>query len=254
MPSEEIRRLEVVAALGWPAPSTARLGDWLLRAAGGWTGRANSVLPLGEPDRPLGEALAGVLQWYASHGLPARFQVPLPLCAALDDALGARGWRAYNPTLVRIADVTAVLAASPAHPELPPVVLDREPGPEWLAAYHYRGGGELPPVALRVMTAAADPIFASVIVDGTVLGVARAVVDRDPAGDAWCGVTALETVSAARRRGIGSHLLRAVIEWASDRGATRAYLQVTEDNVAALAMYDRLGFAVSHRYHYRTPA
>ncbi len=253
VPSDDIRRLEEVAALGWPAPSTSRLGDWLLRAGEGWTGRANSVLPLGEPDLPLDEALASVLRWYASQGLPARFQVPLPLCTDLDEALDARGWRAYNPTLVRIADVAAVLAASPAHPELPAVALDREPSQEWLAAYHYRGGGKLPPVALRVMTAAADPIFAAMIVDGTVLGVARAVVDNDPAGAIWCGITALETVPAARRRGIGDHLLRAVIEWAADRGATRVYLQVMEDNVAAQAMYDRLGFGISHRYHYRTP-
>src|SRR4051794_20359625 len=36
----EVRELEEVAALGWQAAETERLGDWLLRASGGWTGRA----------------------------------------------------------------------------------------------------------------------------------------------------------------------------------------------------------------------
>ncbi len=244
----DIHRLEAVAALGWPAPDTARLGGWLLRAAQGWTGRGNSVLPLDPPDRPVPEAIDAVERWYADRDLPPRFQVPLPLCAELDATLAERGWRAYNPTLVRVAAVDAV-AALPPEPDLPPVTLQARPTPQWLAAYHYRGGGGLPAVAVQVMLAAADPVFASVTVDGTVAGIARAVVD-----EGWCGVTAVETVHGFRRRGIGRHLMAAVAGWAAGRGAGLIYLQVAEENTAAQAMYDRLLFAVHHRYHYRTPA
>ncbi len=245
-PAAEVRRLEEVAALGWPAPDTARLGGWLLRAAQGWTGRANSVLPLGAPDRPVPDAISAVQRWYAERGLPPRFQLPLPLCEALDATLDGCGWRAYNPTLVRVAAVAAV-AHFGADPGLPAVTLAARPTPEWLAAYHYRGGGGLPAVAVQVMTAAAEPVFASVSIDGTVAGIARAVLD-----EGWCGVTAVETVEAFRRRGIGRHLMLAVALWAAGRGAERSYLQVAQENVAAQAMYDRLGFTVSHRYHYRT--
>ena len=34
---------------GWPPLERGELGGWMLRAAGGFTGRANSVLPLGDP-------------------------------------------------------------------------------------------------------------------------------------------------------------------------------------------------------------
>src|SRR6185437_16169690 len=60
----DVLALEEVAALGWPAPETRRLGRWLLRAAEGWTGRGNSVLPLGDPGLPLDDALAEVTAWY----------------------------------------------------------------------------------------------------------------------------------------------------------------------------------------------
>jgi GNAT superfamily N-acetyltransferase len=252
-PDVDIRRLEEVAALGWPAPDTARLGDWLLRAAEGWTGRANSVLPLGEPGRPFADALSAVRQWYAERGLPARLQVPLPLCEALDAALAGDGWRAYNPTLVRVGTVDRVLAKAGDGGSLPPVTLETTPTDAWLAAYHYRGGDAVPPVATRVMTAAADPVFASVVIDGTVTGVARAVVDHDADGVGWCGITAVETAPEWRRRGIGRHLVGGVVRWAAGRGASLIYLQVMETNGPAHAMYDRLGFITSHRYHYRTP-
>ena len=251
--SDSISRLEQVAALGWPAPDTRAMGGWLLRAADGWTGRANSVLPLGSPDRPLDAALTAVRQWYAERGLPARFQIPLPLRSDLDAELDRRGWEAYNPTLVRVARIDEVRAVARDR-RLPAAIFDSTPSEAWLGAYHYRGGSHLPPVAVRVMTAAADPVFASVTVDGVLAGIGRAVVDYDTDGQGWCGITALETVPEFRRMGIGQHLVVALLTWAFGRGASQVYLQVMEDNVAAHAMYDRLGFTTSHSYHYRKSA
>ncbi len=83
----DVLALEEVAALGWPAPESRRLGRWLLRAAEGWTGRGNSVLPLGDPGLPLDEALAEVTAWYGERGLPGRFTIPTPAREALDAAL-----------------------------------------------------------------------------------------------------------------------------------------------------------------------
>lgn len=251
--SASISRLEQVAALGWPAPETQVMGGWLLRAAEGWTGRANSVLPLGEPGRPLEAALTAVRQWYAARGLPARFQIPLPLRTDLDGELDRRGWEAYNPTVVRVARTDDVLAAAPDRP-LPAAAFASTPSESWLGAYHYRGGSHLPTVAVRVMTAAADPVFATVAIEGVLAGIARAVVDYDIVGQGWCGITALETVPEFRRRGIGQHLVAEVLTWAAGRGASQVYLQVMEGNVAAHAMYDRLGFTTSHTYHYRKSA
>ena len=37
----------VAANDAWPAPTQARLGSWVLRAADSWTGRGNSALAVG---------------------------------------------------------------------------------------------------------------------------------------------------------------------------------------------------------------
>ncbi len=248
----DVLALEEVAALGWPAPDTRWLGRWLLRAAEGWTGRANSVLPLGVPGLPLDAALAEVTSWYAGHGLPARVAVPLPGREALDAALAGRGWSVYNPVQVLTADVGVTLRSLPERPDLPPVEIEPEPADDWVAAYHYRGDSGLPPVGRAILTGSRRPGFAVVRSGGaggsasSVLAIARASLDRG-----WLGVTAVEVDPAQRRRGLASHVMRAVLGWAADAGVPDAYLQVADENAAALALYDRLGFAPHHRYHYR---
>jgi GNAT superfamily N-acetyltransferase len=239
----DVLALEEIAALGWRAPDTERLGGWLLRAADGWTGRANSVLPLREPGLPLDEALERVVAWYGERGLPARFAIPVPAREALGEALVARGWQPYNPTLVLTADVATVLRGLPERADLPPVVVEPEPGDDWLGAYHYRGDAAVPPVARPILTGSERPGFAIVRADGVAVAIARASVDAG-----WVGVTAVEVDPAWRRRGLARHVMRAVLAWS---GAPDTYLQVAETNTAALALYAALGYAAHHRYSYR---
>jgi N-acetylglutamate synthase len=239
----DVLALEEIAALGWPAPQTRWLGRWLLRAAEGWTGRGNSVLPLGEPGLPLDAALAEVAGWYGDRGLPARFTIPTPARELLDGALAARGWRSYNPTAVLTADL-AVLLRRPAPVELP-VTIDAAPGPDWLGLYHYRGGTSLPPVARALLAGAREPGFAVLRDGGRPVAIARGSVD-----EGWVGVTAVEVDPGHRRRGLGTAVTRAILDWGRSRGATSAYLQVADDNAGALALYDTLGFARHHGYHY----
>lgn len=88
--SAAVAALEHAADEAWPAPTRAGLGDWLLRSADGWTGRANSALPVGDPDRPLPAAIDAVQRWYADLGRPALVNTPLPLSAPVSAELDAR--------------------------------------------------------------------------------------------------------------------------------------------------------------------
>ena len=251
--------LEAIAALGWQAPDEARIGGWLLRAAEGFTGRANSVLPLGDPWVSLDEALAEVIAWYTARGLTARFQVPLPARKALDEALELRGWTPYNPTDVLVADIADVVGRAPGHSEASATRVPDEPGiieiagapsTAWLGAYHYRGGS-LPAGAQGLFTSAPQQGFASVTSDGAVVAVGRVALGVEGPSRRWAGLTALEVVPAARRQGLGSQVVRALLGWAAERGARHAYLQVAAENLAAHAAYGRCGFVRHHGYHYR---
>jgi ribosomal protein S18 acetylase RimI-like enzyme len=232
----------MLAARSWRGLDEERYGDWLLRAGGGFTGRANSVLVVGRPPVHLDQAVAAVTRWYTDRGLRPRAQVPLPGGEAADAALAAAGWSRDEDVLV----LTAPLAGWPAAGVT--VDLADEPSDAWLAGYRYRGT-PLPPVAREVLMSGERPVFAAVRLapsPAPLAAVARGVVVED-----LLVVTAVTVDEACRRRGLGTAVMAALGKWGRDRGATSCLLQVAAPNAPALALYERLGFDEHHRYHYR---
>ena len=259
---EAIIELERAAAEHWRGTEQEWLGNWLLRAAEGFTGRANSALPLGDSGRPLDDALAAVTGWYRARGLPPMVVVPLPLGGSavagvvpgcplpsrFDDQLSERSW-ATRPGPAYV--MTAELATLPPAPGLPAGAefrVDAEPDDAWLAMYHYRGQQRPPPVLRTVLMSAPAQGFASIRAGGgrDVLAIGRLSV-----GAGWAGITAVEVDPARRRAGLGTALTRRVCAEAARRGARRVFLQVETDNEPARALYERCGFGYSHQYHYR---
>jgi N-acetylglutamate synthase len=244
--------LEDVVARGWRAAETEQLGGWLLRASAGFTGRANSILPLGRPDVPLDDALARARDWYAARGLPAQFQVPVEARRLLDAELGERGWVASPPVEVLAARLDQLLAQAPA--DRPEVVIADRPDDAWLA--RYRDGGGTAAAARGILTRHERVAFAGIRRDAELVAIGRATLDQDstPAergGELWLGITAVEVAPNDRRRGLAGAIMRALWRWGAGQGATRSHLEVSADNSAALELYRTLGYWQHHVYHYR---
>ena len=233
--------LQRVAARGWRALEEDRLGDWLLRAAGGFTGRANSALVVGDPGLPLADAVAAVARWYTDRGLTPCAMLPGVQARSADAAFAAAGWQRGEAVLV----LTAPLGSAPA-PAVP-VALSPTPDDAWLAAY--AGDSALPPAAYRVLTGADDVVFASVRAGSS--PAAPIAVARGVLTDGWLGVSAVTVAPEHRRQGLATALLDALRGWAAERGGHSVYLQVTEGNAPARALYRRAGLIEQHRYWYR---
>ncbi|MEV6691509.1 GNAT family N-acetyltransferase [Micromonospora sp. NPDC051196] len=255
--ADAVVELELAADEAWPAPTRDRLGDWLLRAADGWTGRANSALPVGDPDRPLTAALDAVERWYADRGQPALVNTPLPLAAPVGAELDLRGWTSRPTVLVQTVPLT-VLTAPPeaAGPATPPeanlaaassgvvVELDSGPSAEWLAVAAGRKG-DLPEAARHVLTAVDQVRFAHAYVDGALVAVGRGTVTGR---GRWLGLMLIEVLPAARGQGHATAVSRALGRWAATAGATDAFLQVEQRNGPAVSLYRKLGFVTHHTY------
>ncbi|MET8831139.1 GNAT family N-acetyltransferase [Streptomyces sp. NPDC004610] len=241
-PSASYEELARVAARAWRPVESERLGEWELRAAAGFTRRANSVLPLGDPGLPLDEALMAVRDWYGERGLPAYVQTATGAEGTeelLGAELAARGWvREVSAELW-----TGALAPVADRAEGAGVVLSRGVDAGWLARYQRRGVSE---VALRVLGSGASVWFASVPGAGGVPGaIGRCVVDGR-----WAGFAAVEVDPGLRRRGLATEVMAALARRALEEGASAAWLQVETDNAGARALYGRLGFAAHHAYHH----
>ena len=244
-----ISDLEEVAALGWRGTEEEPLGGWRLRAAGGFTGRANSALAVGDPGLPLPAAAAAVHRWYAARGLPTMISVPYP-CGrpadtGVDRFLASAGWT-VRPGAATVLTAPAATIASTARRDRVRVDVDAEPDQAWLARYHYRGQPSLPPAARQVLCSAPWQAFGSIREDGLTLAIGRVAVARG-----WAGLTAIEVDPAYRRRGLARTLTAALAAQAATHGAEHLYLQVEDGNAAGRALYHRLGFTDHHGYHYR---
>ncbi|MFD5765064.1 GNAT family N-acetyltransferase [Streptomyces sp. NPDC127049] len=248
-PAAGFPELSRAAARAWQPVESEQLGEWTLRAADGFTRRANSVLPSGDPGRPVAEALEAVREWYAERKLPAYVQTATGaegtqelLCAELERL----GWHREVTAELRIAALAPLADREPGPVE---VVLSRTLGAPWLRRYQRFAGGKQE-VWRHVLTSGPSVWFASVAGTGEVpAAIGRCVVDGR-----WAGFMAVEVDPEQRRRGLATAVMAALARQALDEGASAAWLQVESDNGGARALYDGMDFAVHHHYHhYRQP-
>src|SRR3954468_16409591 len=132
VPSVTPDDMQRICWAGWPARDSELLGDWVLRAHGGITGRANSAMAVGDPGVPVAGALERTASWYADRGLPPLLQ--LPLADPANAAIAAAGWDRLHVTVVQVAPVAAVLAAAPPQPLR--AVVEAAPSADWLSLMH----------------------------------------------------------------------------------------------------------------------
>lgn len=229
---------------GWPAREASMLGDWALRAHGSITGRANSAMAVGDPGRPVPDALERVNQWYAERSLPPLLQ--MPLADSANHPLGELGWSRLHETIVQVAPIGRVLAGLTDRPDLR-VVVEPTPSQDWLSLMHDLDASH-PEAHVEILTGPPVVGFATLLRGDEPVGIGRVSVE-----ESWAGVTSVDVAPAARRSGIGSAVMRSLLTWASDRGAGTTYLQVRAANNDALRLYARLGYVTHHPYGYWAP-
>lgn len=247
-PAAGFEELARVMARAWQPVESEPLGQWELRASSGFTRRANSVLPLGDPGLPLDAALAQVRAWYGRRGLPAYIQAATGaagtqerLCAELE----ARGWHREVSAEVRIGGLAPI---GDLEAEVERVRLARSVDDAWLRRYQR---SRVPGAhVLRVLGSGPSVWFATVGGEGDApAAIGRCVVDGR-----WAGFMAVEVDPSQRRRGLARTVMTALARRALDEGASAAWLQVETDNDAARALYEGMGFGTHHRYHHFRPA
>lgn len=246
-PPISVDDLQSLMTAGMPPLRSQRVGEWLLRAADGYTGRANSALPIGDPGLPLDVALERLIAWYADQHLPALIQLPHatesePTESALGPALAQRNWRFFQRTLVM---VTPALTTGRSGPR---IEVSSVPTDAWWEASSPRSiehRATLTQVLARIPAGA----YLTAYLDDRPAGHARLAFH-----DGWSGVFDVHTDPAVRRRGVGRALMGAAEQLATDERIPLQYLQVSADNSAAVRLYESLGWQTHHAYHYATPA
>jgi ribosomal protein S18 acetylase RimI-like enzyme len=250
LPDTLLSRIED-AGLNASAPPQQRWVDgWLLRYSPGKAKRARCIQPVADGRLPLAERLALCAAVFHAAGLPMVARItPFSRPAGLDAALHALGWVAQDDTRVMVA------------PQCPAVA---EPVPAGLAwqpldrAAYAEVVGSLRGSPLAQRQAHAERLALSPVPyqgwvlrrldDDLVLACGQSAAEAD-----LVGLYDVFTHPQARGRGLARVLCSRLLAQARAAGARVAYLQVDADNAPARAIYQRLGFADTYAYHYRTP-
>lgn len=237
----------LVEAATWPPVAVEDVDGWRLGLSGGFTRRANSVLPLGTPP-DLAATLARVEARYAAAGQPAVLRVCSAAPSGLAEVLTERGYDRVAATDVLVRDLADPDGTAPARTSAATVDVADHPDGAWLDGWlgvKAAAAGVDRDLARRVVEGSPALYLAARAPGGAVLGVLRVAFAED-----WAGLSCLTVAPAARRRGIGRLLTRAGLTAAARAGARRAFLQVEVANRGAADLYAVEGFRPAERYAY----
>jgi GNAT superfamily N-acetyltransferase len=233
-------------ARAWPSFKAIDYDGWILRFADGYTKRANSVNPHFGSSLPLATKIAHCESAYRERGLPTIFRLtPFSQPEDLDDTLATRGYEMLDPTLVMTCSHHGVL-----EDKVEPVSV--VPADQWFAAFDRLRKLEAFERACHrriIESSEGQRCFAAVIDDGKPMACGLGVLVDDAVG-----LFDLFTRESHRGQGLGSSIVRLILEWASNRGAGNGFLQVHSLNAPARRLYERFGFEVAYPYWYRIKA
>lgn len=220
----------------WPAAHVERACGFVIREGRGGGSRVSCAtleVPLEEADIAAAEAAHRAL------GQTPRFMIR-DGDAALDAALEARGYEAYDPVRLWSAPIAALQGEVPpvtAFAHWPPLQIARDlwseldVGPE-RQAIMARVTGPKACVLGRKTDRAAGVAFVA-IHEGTAMLHALAVAPQ------------------FRRQGLARQMIFEAARWAAEQGAERFEMIVTLANDASNGLARELGMTERMRYHYR---
>lgn len=218
----------------WPPAASRDLGPFRLRDGAGGGKRVSAASLVGAWGQELPVLAAA----------EAAMEEPLFTLyegeRALDQALAARGYQVIDPVVIYAARPDDLMR------ELPPLAAFAHWPPLEVARDIWAAGG-IGAGRIAVMQRVQGP-------KTCLLGRHK---DRPVAAgfvaihDGRAMLHALEVSEAARRQGVGASLLAAAAGWAAEQGAESLSLAVTEQNIAARALYDRASMVIVGKYHYR---
>ena len=242
-----VQQLETRLINAWPSFETQIAGGWILRFAKGYSKRANAATPL-IPGVSLGDDLIDhVVRQFDAQKIRPCFRLTSLQADDVDGRLAGRGFEEIEPTFGMMARLDGLepeeLAADHA------VRIDDRVDPRWVrgAASSYGGDKADDSILIEIVSRIRQPAaFATLDLDERPVAWGLAVAERGYVG-------LYDVVVAPELRGLG--LARTVTTelmiWGRQQGATRAYLQVREENEVARALYRSLSFNDVYRYTHR---
>ena len=235
--------LERAAVQSWTALEEQRLPFGSLRFSDGYRKRSNSAVLINLKHTPFEELVDLTEEFYRQRSQPVMIRIPsFGTAARFDDYLRSIGFA----SIARSRVMTCALGLK-HETQLPINSITKD---DWLDRY----------CRIYPESALHRRIHSQLLerIPGKVL---FAVIEAEDGEPACCALGILHqhllsiynvvTAARIRRQQFASRLINQILAWGRLHRASDALLQVEEKNLAALALFDQLGFRTSHWYWYR---
>jgi N-acetylglutamate synthase len=268
---EAIERATLAAVEPQHLRALQALGGWLVPIDDGTVGRAHSAVPLthdlqsvSEPvSEPAtaparGQAVAAELAQlvqqvdaiYSAAGMATAWRLPeLPSFDSLRGHLQRSGHVPSQPTWVQVAQV-ADAAGGKAQEGLR-AEIQPQPSLEWQSVYL---GADFDAVdaasRIGILSRGKHTHFAVLRVDGRAVASGALSLFAQPNLPRWASIHGMRCAGHVRRQGLATAIVRQLAAFAQQQGFERWFLQVEQSNLAAQAVYARLGFKNAWGYQY----
>lgn len=239
---EDVASIERATLDAVAPPAVEEMEGWLLPFDVSTIGRAKSAVPLRHHSLAAAQ-LATIEDLYAARGLQAAFRVAdVEGLVNIHAELQRLGYRADQPTLVQVGTVQQMRAVCQADP----ADISDTATPAWSTMYLSEGFDPVDGAhRIQALSRSRHLVYASLQEDGRSLAAGTASLSQG-----WASIHGMRTAADSRGRGLAGRVLAGLADAATRRGLQHVFLQVEENNHAALALYRRAGFATVWRYHY----
>ncbi|WP_445492074.1 GNAT family N-acetyltransferase [Niallia sp. 03133] len=243
--------IEELAMNAQPCAETLLMDGWIIRFNNGYTKRGNSIQPLYasyvNPEKKIQEMEIV----YKKKGLPVIFKMTeYAHPQELDPLLEEKGYVLIDETSVQIVPLDNFSSSSPYVEEVEmEVEMETEYTEEWL--HYYCKFNQIEKTNYSTLihmlsTIIPDTCFCLLKAGKKVVSCGLGVRQGD-----YIGLFDIVTNNEERRKGYGSAIVQAILNWGKKTDAKYAYLQVVKKNKQALKLYQAFGFQESYRYWYR---
>jgi N-acetylglutamate synthase len=242
-----VQSLEARLVNAWPSLETQIAGGWILRFAKGYSKRANAATPL-LPGVTLDDALIDHIVWqYEAQNIRPCFRLTSLQAEDVDERLARRGFEMVEPTFGMVAELDTHEAEELTTDRS--VRIETKVDRDWVRGAASSYGGDKADDALLIEIVSRirqQRAFATLDLDDRPVAWGLAVAERG-----YVGLYDVVVAPDLRGLGLSRTLVVELMTWGRRQGATRAYLQVREENEVARALYRSLGFVDAYRYTHR---
>lgn len=235
-----IATMERMLLATFPPLDTAYRDGVSVGSALGVTGRANSAVVTDEVS-DVAATVSWASAWLAEQGRTPLFRLSPLAPAAIADLLGREN--AYNTTSCMHRRLSSAVGPDDRSAVDAPIEISASRPSDWISERDQAGQVEVAALMDNV-----DGDLAWLVIrddDGLPVAAGRGVLV-----DAWLSVQAMFTLPHARGKGFATSILGAMHDWAVDRGAADAFLNVLASNATATSVYQSHGYAHAYDYTY----